>query len=284
MKDIEQSKAPDYVVIGHITEDITAQGKIAGGTALYAAGTAHAMGKRVGVVTSYHPDFKPPLPPNVAVLNHNSAHTTTFKNIETNKGRVQYISQKANDLTLACLPARWQVSPILHFGPVAGEFAGSISPGKSNALICITLQGWLRSWGKDGKVNFGPRANIEDIIEKADLAVLSIEDVRNDESLIEDFASSIKVLAVTESENGARIYWNGDMRRFFAPKTVAVDATGAGDIFAAVFFIRYAQTQNPWEAARLANQLAAISVSRRGMNSIPRTNEIKTHSMEIFSS
>ena len=41
----------DYLVIGHITVDLTPTGPALGGSAVYAALTARAMGLRVGVVT-----------------------------------------------------------------------------------------------------------------------------------------------------------------------------------------------------------------------------------------
>ena len=76
------------------------------------------------------------------------------------------------------------------------------------------------------------------MLQHANAAVISIEDVRGNESIVEEMASSIRVLAVTEGANGARLYWNGDLRRFRPPSMVEVDPTGAGDIFAAAFFVR----------------------------------------------
>ena len=42
----------DYLVIGHLTEDVTPSGMRLGGTAAFAALTARAFGLRVGIVTS----------------------------------------------------------------------------------------------------------------------------------------------------------------------------------------------------------------------------------------
>ena len=53
---------------------------------------------------------------------------------------------------------------------------------------------------------------------KADAAVLSIEDVAGDEEQIEAMANACRVLAVTEGAAGARLYWNGDLRRFPRPE------------------------------------------------------------------
>jgi hypothetical protein len=42
----------DYLVIGHLTQDIIPDGFRLGGTAAYSALTARALGLRVGIVTS----------------------------------------------------------------------------------------------------------------------------------------------------------------------------------------------------------------------------------------
>ena len=73
--------------------------------------------------------------------------------------------------------------------------------------------------------------------------------------------TACRVLAVTEGPAGARLYWNGDLRRFRALQVKEVDATGAGDIFAAAFFWRLHVTRDPWAAAKFATHLASFSVT-----------------------
>ncbi len=120
------------------------------------------------------------------------------------------------------------------------------------------------------------------MLPKAGAAVLSIEDVGGDEDYIEAMATACKVLAVTEGPAGARLYWNGDLRRFRAPSLEEVDATGAGDIFAAAFFWRLYVTRDPWAAARFATHLASFSVKRLGLDGIPTQEEIHTCLVEVL--
>ncbi|HEX2989171.1 MAG TPA: carbohydrate kinase family protein, partial [Anaerolineales bacterium] len=89
-------------------------------------------------------------------------------------------------------------------------------------------------------------------------------------------------LAVTEGPAGSVLYWNGDRRRFRAPEVREVDPTGAGDIFAAAFFIRLLNTRDPWEAARFATQLASCSVTRVGLDGIATSREIEECMMEVL--
>jgi sugar/nucleoside kinase (ribokinase family) len=61
-----------------------------------------------------------------------------------------------------------------------------------------------------------------------------------------------------------------------------VDPTGAGDIFAAAFFFRLHATRDPWEAARFATNLAALSVARVGLEGIPTAEEVQSCLIEII--
>jgi sugar/nucleoside kinase (ribokinase family) len=53
-----------------------------------------------------------------------------------------------------------------------------------------------------------------------------------------------------------------------------VDPTGAGDIFAAAFFVALQRVGDAWTAARFANCIAARSVTRAGLKSTPTPDEI----------
>ena len=112
---------------------------------------------------------------------------------------------------------------------------------------------------------------------------MSVEDVNRDLELVEEMAHHTRILCLTEGEAGAVLYWNGDRRRFRPLAVQEVDGTGAGDIFAAAFFVRLYSTRDPWEAARFATQLAARSVTRVGLNGIPTSREIEECLMEVLS-
>ena len=119
-------------------------------------------------------------------------------------------------------------------------------------------------------------------LSRAGAVVISREDVNGDDELIEHMAQHTKVLVVTESAAGAVLYWNGDRRRFRAPKVTEVDATGAGDVFAAAFFYRLLNTHDPWEATRFATMLASCSVTRPGLEGIATDGEVAVCMIEIL--
>lgn len=280
-----QSLAPvepvDYLVIGHITRDLTPQGPMLGGTAAYAALTARAMGLRAGIVTACAADLPMPELQGVPVALLPSENTTTFENIETSKGRIQYIDTVGPVLNLSHVPEVWRHAAIVHLGPVANEVDPNLARAFPNALVGLTPQGWLRSWDARGKVSFGEWPEAAYVLENAAAAALSIHDVEESEQRIEEMLASIRILAITEGAAGVRLYWNGDLRRFRSPQVQVVDTTGAGDIFAAAFFIRLHATHDPWEAARCAAQLAAYSVTRRGLDSVPTPAEVEQCLIQI---
>ncbi|GIV63782.1 MAG: ribokinase [Bellilinea sp.] len=272
----------DYLVIGHVTRDLTPEGPRLGGTAAYAGLTARALGLRVGVVTACDPDLPLFELNDLALAIRYGETTTTFENISTPSGRIQRVFHPATPLDLSMVPEVWRNTPIVHLGPVLQEVDPKLARAFSNSFVGVTPQGWLRSATTDNRVVFSEWPEARYVLETANAAVLSIEDVRGSEDLIEEMVSSIRVLAVTEGASGARIYWNGDVRYFRAPVTQEIDPTGAGDIFAAAFFVRLFQTRDPWEAARFATQLAAASVTRPGLGAIPTPDEVRLHSVEIL--
>ncbi len=272
----------DYLVIGHITRDLTPNGARLGGTASYAALTAQALGLRVGIVTSWAAEVSPASLRHIPIINYATEHSTTFENIYTAEGRIQILHHLAAPLDYHLIPEPWRSASIVHLGPVAREVEPGLVRRFPNALVGLTPQGWLRSWDASGRVSPAEWPEASFMLQQAGAAVLSIEDLAGDENRIEEFASASQILVVTEGSAGARVYWHGDVRRLRAPVVTEVEATGAGDIFAAAFFMRLFSTRDPWEAARFANQIAAISVTRCGLDSIPTPSEVQESLLEVL--
>ncbi|HEY9078330.1 MAG TPA: PfkB family carbohydrate kinase [Anaerolineaceae bacterium] len=271
----------DYLLIGHITQDLIPAGFRLGGTVSFSSLTALSLGLRVGIVTSCREDLAFPELDGITVVGAPSEYSTTFENIQTTSGRVQYLHHRAANLDLSLVPETWRNAPIVHLGPVDQEVDPNLVRAFPNAIVGLTPQGWLRSWDSKGRVHFSEWPEAPFVLSHASAAVLSIEDIHGDESYVEEFASSARILVVTEGPNGARLYWNGDVRRFRPPKMHEVDPTGAGDIFAAAFFSRLSMTRDPWEAARFATNLAAYSVTRTGLHGVPTRAEVESCYSEV---
>jgi len=282
MSDLAKVEPVDYLVIGHVAHDLTAEGPRLGGTAAYSALTARALGLRVGIVTASGPETSLAPLGDIPVISLESPSSTTFENIYTESGRIQYLRAQATRIDFNHVPDVWRGAPIIHLGPIANEMEAVLRDGFSPTLLGLTPQGWMRQWDTECRVSRGEWQNADPALRRAHAVVISREDVNGDEELIEQMAHQTRVLAVTESAAGAVLYWNGDRRRFRAPDVREVDATGAGDVFAAAFFFRLLNTRDPWEATRFATLLASCSVTRVGLEGIATPREIEECMMEVL--
>jgi sugar/nucleoside kinase (ribokinase family) len=105
--------------------------------------------------------------------------------------------------------------------------------------------------------------------------VISLDDVAGDWEVAERWARQTAVLVVTQGAEGCTVFRRGHgARQFLAPPQVEVDPTGAGDVFAAAFFINVYETGDAWGSARFANHVAARSVTRVGLAGVPRPEEV----------
>lgn len=272
----------DYLVIGHVAHDLAPEGPRLGGTAAYSALTARALGMRVGVVTASGPETSLAPLQDLPVVSIESPQSTTFENIYTDHGRIQYLRAQASRLDLNRVPEVWRNTPIIHLGPIANEMDAVLPEGFSPTLLGLTAQGWMRKWDSEGRVSMTEWRDADPALARAGAVVISREDVDGDEELIEHMAHQTRILVVTEGPSGAVLFWNGDRRRFRAPEIMEIDATGAGDIFAAAFFVRLLKTRDPWEATRFATLVASRSVARVGLDGIPTPREIEECMLEVL--
>ncbi len=264
----------DYLVIGHLSRDISKHGEMLGGSTAYAARTAMAFGLRAGILTSWGEDINISELEGIAIVNSSFGDTTTFENNSSPGKLQQKVHQLAAPIEIQHLPPAWADPKIVHFAPLLGEISPRIIRNFPNSSIGITPQGWLRKLQNNGSVVSGEWPESDFVLQQAMAAVISQEDIGFDEKLLEKFILSSPILALTEAEKGARVFQQGEEIALAPAPILATDSTGAGDIFAACFFIRLHFGDNIAEAGRVANQLAAQSVERLGLPSTPSEDEI----------
>ena len=264
----------DYLVVGHITQDLNPQGPQLGGTAAYAALTAQALGFRVGIVSSFREDTPMDAFDSIPIVNFPSDENTTFENTTTPFGRIQTIQHIAERLDFYHIPETWRKTPIIHLAPVAQEISTTMARQFSDSFLCMTPQGMMREWDSAGHVSPSEWPEADYFLRHLDAAVISVEDAQNNSNRIAEMAAATPILITTDGSNGSTLYIRGQVQHFEAPTVAEVDPTGAGDIFAATFFTTLKGTNNPFEAASFANKIAALSVTRSGLNGIPTKDEI----------
>ncbi len=138
----------DYLAIGHICADLQPDGTTRlGGTALFAALTAHALGLRVGIVTACGADLDlSALPVDIALVRQPSPHTTIFENRYAPSGRTQLLHGLAAPIDLGGVPDAWRETPIVHLAPIMQDvpLGIDITAHFPRAVVGATPQGWLR--------------------------------------------------------------------------------------------------------------------------------------------
>ena len=75
--------------------------------------------------------------------------------------------------------------------------------------------------------------------------------------------------ALTFAERGAILFVNGERYNIPAAPATEVEPTGAGDVFAAAFLVRYNLTGDPFEAASYAAAAGALTVEAAGNSRRP---------------
>jgi sugar/nucleoside kinase (ribokinase family) len=283
--------AIDFLAIGHVTRDRAPDGYRLGGTVTFAAVTAERLGHRPGVLTRASADqlrsiLAPagdatPLAPRFSggasfrILP--SETTTTFVNVYQEGRRHQIIEAWADPIEPDELPAVWAPTPIVLLGPVARELPTGWASRFPGATLGLTPQGWMRQWDASGRVSPCPWEDSDAFLARADATVISREDVGGDETAILSLAQRARVLVATDGWHGALVY-EGDRRYRVPPRpAVEVDPTGAGDVFATSFVIRFHETGNPYQAARFANVMASMSIEGAGVAAIPEREQVEAY-------
>lgn len=269
-----------YLLIGHVTKDLLADGEFTyGGTVTYGSVVAKLLDWNPVIVTAAGPDFSPP--PFLADVEWRllpSAHTTTFRNeYDVVGNRRQTIGPIAQPIRAIDIPAIYRQAPIVHLCPLNQEVPASITSVFEQALLISTPQGWMRQWDEQGIVSRCDWIQADEILPQLTATVISIEDIEGDWTLAEEWAALAPTLIVTQGAEGCTIF-HQDERLTVPPRPAnPVDPTGAGDVFATAFAIRLYETSNLWQSARFANVTASMAIERFGAAGAPSRAEVEDY-------
>ncbi len=267
---------PQYVAIGHICRDVIPGGYTLGGTVSFSSRMAHALGVDAAILSSGADDIHELTGPLDGITKHiiPAPESTTFHNQYTSAGRKQLLLGRAASIQPEHIPGAWKNPELIHIAPVANEVSSDMLSAFPSSFIGVTPQGWMRIWDDNRRVIYRPWPSAYDVLPVADAVVMSIEDVAYDTTLIQDYGMQARCLVVTCGADGADIYQHGKRLHIESPIVQEADPTGAGDIFAAAFFIHLQRHGDVRRAGRFAALLASDSVTRRGLDSLPRPGTI----------
>jgi len=265
----------DFLVVGHVARDLVPGGHRLGGAA-YAALAASRLGRRTALVTSAALDLDVASAlPGVDLHVTPSAASTTFENRYPSGRRVQILHARAESLSPVPGLALQPGATVL-LTPIARELdpADWLPLGR---YMAVSLQGLLRRWDDDGHVRASMRA-LPSL--SGSLALFfSHEDLSHAAArarVLANCQQEARFVLLTRGPGGATLYERGRapvyVPAFPAPE---IDPTGAGDVFAAAFLVRYQETKNGIEAARFAAAAGSLTVESPGLEGVPARAQIE---------
>jgi sugar/nucleoside kinase (ribokinase family) len=250
---------PRLLALGHVTWDRVKDGEVLGGSVSYAAATACKLGWEVGVLTTAGADFEPARDlPGVSVFLSRSSATTRFRNIYGSDGvRQQFLTSRADPIDLSSLPDEWRSPDVLFLAPVAGEVPPRTALSFEAGVVGAGAQGWLREFEEDGRVHPAEWKDLPDANRRA-----------------AELLARVPIVAVTRGWRGLWLHTRDGVREVASLPRPEVDPTGAGDVFATSFFLRYQETGDAVEAAGFAACAASCAVEGLGTSSLGDREEV----------
>jgi sugar/nucleoside kinase (ribokinase family) len=270
----------DYVAVGHVTCDVIESDdrckRQPGGSAFYGALQAARLGLRTAILTQGVPgeieQLLTPYRGEIDLRSIPAAHTTTLGTSGTGAARTQRVLSWAGEIGE---PLEID-SSILHFAPVARETPTSWS-GEAG-FVGVTPQGLVREWKPSGAISY---AELDQALlpERFDAAVISEHERPYCDALFAAARRRGACVAVTDGSRPATVHVHDRQGAHFvrsAPHAVALrDDLGAGDVFAAAFFVALAEGRHPLAAVSFANAAAAVRIASDGPAAIGTRTQIE---------
>lgn len=255
----------DYTTVGHVTVDVMAGGtRRPGGSAFYSALQAARLGRRVQIVTrgvaGEIEELLAPYDEELDLRVQAAPCTTSLQTSGKGRERAQRVLAWAGEI----VPEMHMDTAVLHLAPVARETPSSWQ-GKTG-LVGLTPQGLLRTWSSSQDAVVLRALEPSQLPERLDAAVLSATERPFCSELLDGRA----VVAVTDEDDPTELLVPGrdPLMLEVPPVAPLLDDTGAGDVFAAAFFIALADGEDARAAAALANAAAAVRLSGYGPDAV----------------
>jgi len=259
----------DYTTVGHVTIDVLPDGtRRPGGTAFYSALQASRLGLRALVLTrGVVPEIERLLEPYRTELEleiQPAEQTTTLRTSGSGATRRQHLLAWAGPVEGA--PSL--DTSILHLAPVARE-----SPRRWRGearFVGLTPQGLVREWPAGGGEISLAAADPAAFPQRCDALVLSEVEQVSCAELVSQSRRAGAVVAVTAGHRPTAVHPpGGGTLHVPTPATGETgDDIGAGDVFAAAFFIALREGQPAPDAAAFAAAAAALRIAGSGTSAI----------------
>ena len=267
---------PRLLALGHVSRDRRPGGDVLGGSVTYGTLAARRLGWEVAVLTSAGPDFEPEQElAGIPVFLRRSAATTRFVNEYDEDGtRRQVVTSRADDVGLDPLPDSWRDPDALLLGPLVGELAGVGASALAAGCVGAIAQGYVRAVDASGQVSAREWARPERDLLGVHVLFLSEHDLPEADARARELLAHVPMIALTRGWRGLTLLTRQGTHEVPSLPRPEVDPTGAGDVFAAAFLVRYQETGDPLEAAAFGACAASCAVEGVGATTLGDRDEV----------
>ena len=267
---------PRLLALGHVTRDRRPGGDVLGGSVTYGALAARRLGWDVAILTAAGGDFEPERElPGIPVFWRRSPATTRFVNeYDADGTRHQLVTARAGDVDLEPLPDAWREPDVLLLGPVVGELFGLEVAALPAACVGAIAQGYVRAVEADGRVVARDWERPARDLLGVHVLFLSEHDLPEAEARARELLSCVPIVALTRGWRGLTLLTRDAVHDVPSLPREEKDPTGAGDVFAAAFLVRYHETGDPLDAAAFGACAASCAVEGVGVSSLGDRDEV----------
>jgi 1D-myo-inositol 3-kinase len=250
---------------------------VLGGSVTYGALTVRRLGWDAAILTSAGPDFEPERElPGIPVFARPSSATTRFLNeYDADGTRHQVVTSRAEDVDLEALPPAWRNPDALLLGPLVGELAGVGATALEAGCVGAIAQGYVRAIDEDGHVSAREWARPERDLLGVHVLFLSEHDLPEADRRAAELLAHVPMIALTRGWRGLTLLTRQGTHEVPSLPRPEVDPTGAGDVFAAAFLVRYQETGDPLEAAAFGACAASCAVEGVGASTLGDREEVQ---------
>ncbi|MDI6826546.1 MAG: PfkB family carbohydrate kinase [Candidatus Aenigmarchaeota archaeon] len=281
-----------FLVIGNITKDIIRTRKeeryAFGGIASYGSITAAKLGCETHVLSRGNDELiewiKNLKSHGINVELQESEDVTCFVNDYTEGERKQYVLSDAGKIN----HKHFGKVDVTLLGPVFNEITLECvkKARKDCKILSLDVQGFVRTTKKREVMKKFWNESEEflkyiDLLKVGKDEISSVSKECDYEKVCEELRSlGVKVVELTLGENGS-IIAGEEIHRIPAYKTILVDKTGSGDVFASAFAIRYSESKNALESGLFASAAASFVVEDFGTRNIAGRERVMERFKEL---
>jgi 1D-myo-inositol 3-kinase len=259
-----------YTTVGHVTRDVLEDGsQRVGGSAFYAALQAARLGLRASIITRGVPReverLLEPYRDELELVVLASDRSTVLETSGTGTARRQRIVSWAG--AIDDLPHI--DSSILHIAPVARETPGAWA-GHAD-FVGLTPQGLVRAWAHEGaEVQLCDARAAAVAPPRWDALVISERERDGCAALLSQTASAHAIAVITAAGEATELLepHAAPQRIDVVPQAHVADDLGAGDVWAAAFFVALSERRTARDAVLFAHAAAALRLQGRGPRAI----------------